>query len=79
MPLDITIKAEKGDNDKEFKLYMGQNESVICRYRGNFEFSYVLDDKWGYDYKVSENLEVLIGYSGKTITAKYRKIENLDK
>ncbi len=75
----FTIKAEKGDNDKEFKLYMGQNESVICRYRGNFEFSYVLDDKWGYDYKVSENLEVLIGYSGKTITAKYRKIENLDK
>jgi hypothetical protein len=75
----FTIRAERGDNDKEFKLYMGENEPMICRYRGNLEFSYVIDNKWGYDYMISENLDVLIDYSGKTIKAKYKKIENLDK
>jgi hypothetical protein len=70
------VKAVKGDNEKEFKLYMGNNSTRICSYRGNLEFSQLDADLWGYDYRVSENFDTLIRYTGKTIDAKYKKIDN---
>ena len=73
----FTIRAVKGDTDKEFTLYMGNNLARICRYRGHLEFSQLDDDMWGYDYKISENFDTLITYTGNTISAKYKKIENI--
>jgi hypothetical protein len=74
----FNIKAVIGDNEKEFKLYMGNNSADIYRYRGNLKFSHIDDDIWGYDYKISEDFEMLSGYTGKTIDVKYKKIDSLD-
>jgi hypothetical protein len=70
------IKAVEGDKDNEFKLYMGDNLVGICKYRGNLEFSSLDDEIWGYDYKISENFDTLITYTGNTIEAKYKKVHN---
>ena len=72
----FTIKAEKGDNEKEFKLYISDNTAMICRYRGNLEFNWIINDLWGYDYRISENFDTIINYTGTTMSRKWTKVKN---